>query len=103
MKRDKVVYLHKRKCDSQVFYVGMGNESRAFDFNYRNTFWHKYVKKYGEPDVEIIKDNLTKNEACKLEIKLIRKYGRRIKGNGRLVNISSGGEIPFGGQEKQVP
>ena len=100
---DKVVYLHKRKSDNKVFYVGMGYKKRAYDFNGRNKFWRNYVKKYGNPVVEIYKDNLTKEEACKVEINLIKKYGRRSKGKGYLVNLSSGGEIGCkGANDKRV-
>ena len=45
---DKVVYLHRRKLDNKVFYVGMGYKKRAYDFSSRNKFWINYVKKYGE-------------------------------------------------------
>ena len=100
---DKVVYLHKRKSDNKVFYVGMGFKKRASDFSSRNKFWHNYVKKYGKPLVEIYKDNLTREEACKIEIKLIKKYGRIISGKGHLVNLSTGGEIGLkGANEKRV-
>jgi hypothetical protein len=100
---DKVVYLHRRKLDNKVFYVGIGYEKRAYDFIGRNKFWHNYVKKYGEPLVEIYKDNLTKEEACKIEVNLIKKYGRRIRGKGHLVNLSSGGEMgTIGVNEKRV-
>lgn len=102
MKGDKVVYLHRRKSDNKVFYVGIGVKTRPYDFKSRSRFWFNYVNKYGEPNVEIVKDNLTKRDASKLEIELIRKYGRRIKGKGGLVNISKGGECSFGGLEKQV-
>jgi predicted GIY-YIG superfamily endonuclease len=100
---DKVVYLHRRKLDNKVFYVGIGYEKRAYDFIGRNKFWHNYVKKYGEPLVEIYKDNLTKEEACKIEVNLIKKYGRRSRGKGHLVNLSSGGEMgTIGVNEKRV-
>ena len=100
---DKVVYLHRRKLDNKVFYVGLGYEKRAYDFVCRNKFWHNYVKKYGKPLVEIYKDNLTKKEACKIEVNLIKKYGRRSIGKGHLVNLSSGGEMgTFGVNEKRV-
>ncbi len=100
---NKVVYLHKRKSDNKVFYVGMGYKKRAYDFNGRNKFWHNYVKKYGNPVVEIYKDNLTKEEACKIEVNLIKKYGRRISGKGYLVNLSIGGEMgTIGANEKRV-
>ena len=100
---DKVVYLHRRKLDNKVFYVGLGYEKRAYDFVYRNKFWHNYVKKYGKPLVEIYKDNLTKKEACKIEVNLIKKYGRRSRSKGHLVNLSSGGEMgAFGVNGKRV-
>ena len=35
-----------------------------------------------EPLVEIYKDKLTKKEACKIEVNLIKKYGRRSRGKG---------------------
>ncbi|MCP4487555.1 MAG: hypothetical protein GY820_09600 [Gammaproteobacteria bacterium] len=100
---DKVVYLHRRKLDNKVFYVGIGYEKRAYDFVGRNKFWHNYVKKYGKPLVEIYKDNLTKKEASKIEVNLIKKYGRRSRGKGHLVNLSSGGEMgTIGVNEKRV-
>jgi len=100
---DKVVYLHRRKLDNKVFYVGIGYKKRAYDLSARNKFWHRYVKKYGEPLIEIYKDNLSKEEACKIEINLIKKYGRRSRGKGHLVNLSSGGEMgTIGANEKKV-
>jgi hypothetical protein len=100
---DKVVYLHKRKSDNKVFYVGMGYKKRAYDFSSRNKFWINYVKKYGNPIVEIYKENLKKEDACKIEIKLIEQYGRRIDGKGNLVNLSTGGEMgTIGANEKRV-
>jgi predicted GIY-YIG superfamily endonuclease len=100
---DKVVYLHRRKLDNKVFYVGIGNKKRPYDFSNRNNFWNNYVKKYGKPFVEIYKNNLTKEDACKIEIDLIKKYGRRCNGSGHLVNLSIGGEIGFkGSNDKRV-
>lgn len=93
--RNKVVYLHRRKSDKEVFYVGMGGEYRPYQFHkpHRNNYWCNYVKKYGEPIVEVIKRNLTKQEAFKLEKELIKKYGRKIKNKGSLVNITEGGDF----------
>lgn len=100
---DKVVYLHRRKLDNKVFYVGIGYKKRAYDFSSRNKFWINYVKKYGNPIVEIYKENLKKEDACKIEIKLIKQYGRRINGKGHLVNLSTGGEMgTIGANEKRV-
>ncbi len=100
---DKVVYLHRRKLDNKVFYVGIGYKERAYNFYGRNKFWKNYVKKYGNPSVEIYKDNLSIQDACRIEVNLIKKYGRRSKGKGHLVNLSSGGEIGLEGvNEKRI-
>lgn len=89
-KKDKVVYIHKRKEDGQIFYVGMGTIKRPYSFTNRNKMWNKYVEKYGKPDVEIVRGYLTKDEALILERKLIAKYGLRIYGKGYLVNGNYG-------------
>tara|TARA_R110000796_G_scaffold242194_1_gene364184 strand:+ start:376 stop:720 length:345 start_codon:yes stop_codon:yes gene_type:complete len=88
--KDKVVYIHKRKKDGQVFYVGMGSIKRPYSFTNRNSMWKKYVEKNGKPEVQIVKGYLTKEEAYKLETKLIIKYGLRIYGKGYLVNCNYG-------------
>lgn len=89
MKNSKVVYLHKKKTDSSVFYVGMGELKRAY-CKQRSKWWNKVVKKYGYI-VEIYKDGLTQEEAFKLEIELIEKYGRIDLKNGQLINQTIGG------------
>ena len=89
-KRDKVVYIHKRKKDGQVFYVGMGSIKRPYSSSNRNSMWNKYVEKYGKPEVKIVRGYLTKDEALILERKLIAKYGLKIYGKGNLVNLNYG-------------
>ena len=90
---NKVVYIHRKKTNGEVFYVGMGNKDRPYQSNLgdRSIFWHKVVNKHGH-SVEIIKEGLTKRAAFDLEIKLIKKYGRRDKGLGTLVNLTDGGD-----------
>ena len=100
--RNKVVYLHRSQKNNKVFYVGIGCEKRPYDFKSRNNFWLNYVKKYGEPIVEIFKYNLTKKEAFEIEVNLIKKYGRRSKNKGYLVNICKGGLGWGSGNEKRV-
>jgi predicted GIY-YIG superfamily endonuclease len=89
------LYYHKNPLTKDLFYIGIGTNKRAWDFTSgRNPHYKNYIKKYGEPLVDIIKENLTKKEACSLEIKLISKYGRKgIETDGILLNKSSGGEI----------
>lgn len=40
----------------------------------------------------IVYDNLTWEDACKIEVELIAKYGRVDLGTGTLVNLTAGGE-----------
>jgi len=88
------LYFHLNPTTKEVFYIGIGsNKYRPTNFSERNPIWKHYVKKHGEPIVEIVHSNLTKEEACCLEIKYIKQYGRKnTDPNGILVNISEGGE-----------
>ena len=95
--RGKCVYLHRNHKTKEVFYVGIGVETRAKDFSKRSIFWSNYKNKYGV-EVDIIKKGLSSSKAQSLEVKLIKKYGRRDLGTGSLVNLSNGGEgiVPRG-------
>jgi hypothetical protein len=95
---NKVVYLHRKSTDNSVFYVGIGNLSRAYS-KQRSKWWSRVVDKYGYT-VEIFKDGLTLDEACNLEIELIKEYGRRDLKNGQLVNQTDGGITTKGLSEK---
>jgi len=89
------LYYHKNPITEELFYIGIGTNKRAWDFTSgRNSHYKNYIKKYGEPIVDIIKENLTKEEACSLEIKLISEYGRKgIDSKGILLNKSIGGDV----------
>jgi hypothetical protein len=89
MKNNKVVYLHKKKTDESVFYVGMGNLKRAY-CKQRPEWWNRVVNKYGYI-IEIYKDGLTQEQAFELEIELIDRYGRIDLKNGQLINQTKGG------------
>lgn len=91
-----VVYLHKRKDNKEVFYVGIGKtERRAYRVDQRNRYWRNIYKKHGHI-VEIIFDNISWEEACRREIDLILKYGRKDLGTGNLCNMTAGGEGGYG-------
>lgn len=91
-----VVYLHKRKDNKEVFYVGIGKtERRAYRVDQRNRYWRNIYKKHGHI-VEIIFDNISWEEACRREIDLILKYGRKDLGTGTLCNMTAGGEGAYG-------
>jgi len=95
--RGKCVYLHRNPKTKEVFYVGIGVETRAKDFSKRSIFWSNYKNKYGI-EVDIIKKGLSSKKAQNIEVELIKKYGRRDLGTGSLVNLSHGGEgiVPRG-------
>jgi len=80
------VYLHRRASDESVFYVGKGNRWRENSKAGRNKHWHHTVAKHGLI-VEIVARDLTNEEACNMERKLISNYGI-----DNLVNYTLGGE-----------
>lgn len=88
-----VVYLHRRKDNNEVFYVGIGNDiKRAFDTkNRKNKHWKNIVTKYGYI-VEIVEENLSWFDACIKEKELIKNYGRYDINEGTLVNMTDGGD-----------
>lgn len=86
-----VIYKHIRLDTNEVFYIGMGNTERPYIKQNRNTHWKRIVKKHGYR-VEIIMDNLCREQAYQIEIMLISQYGRKDQGMGTLVNLGDGGE-----------
>jgi len=90
-----IVYLHKTLDKNEIFYVGIGKDkSRASSTRNRNKYWHNIVKKHGFY-YDILFEELTWEDCCKIEIELISQYGRRIDG-GILCNISLGGDGVLG-------
>jgi len=86
------IYKHTRKDTGDVFYIGIGKtKRRATDRNNRNDRWTKVVNKVGF-EVEIIQDGLDWDTACEMEKKLIKEYGRADLGEGKLVNMTDGGD-----------
>lgn len=80
------VYQHKRLKDGSIFYIGKGTNGRLNSDGRRNQHWHNIVKKDGGFTAEIIKDNLTNEEALKLEVKVISEIGLT-----NLTNMTEGG------------
>lgn len=87
-KNNSCVYLHTRS-DDVVFYVGIGHHKRPYEEYNRNIHWKRTTEKYGYT-VTILHQNLTWEQACALEIELIKKY-RAISGD-KLCNATAGGE-----------
>lgn len=94
-RQDICVYFHRKLTNREVFYVGIGVPERPDSFRGRNKFWRSTVKKHGYY-TEVISENLTWDEACKIEIYWIAKIGRRNKGLGPLVNLTDGGDGSLG-------
>lgn len=85
------VYLHRKKSDGKVFYVGKGRGKRSTSKSNRNKHWKNTVAKHGYT-VELYATGLQEWYALELEIELISKYGRIDNGTGCLVNWTDGGE-----------
>ena len=96
--REHYVYTHSNPKTKEIFYIGIGKGNRAWNKGAgRNKFWDNYVNKHGF-EVELVAENLTRNQAGKLEMDLIAHLGRRqIDEGGVLVNRSTGGDGGSGG------
>jgi len=87
----KYVYIHRNRHSLEPFYIGIGNKKRAYDFNSRSNAWKNYIQLNGKPIVEIFCATETIKDAEKIEIDLIKKYGRKDLNNGNLINGNNGG------------
>lgn len=82
------VYVHMKGTDDSVFYVGKGCKYRSTSKNGRSEYWRRIVEKHGLV-VEIVKNNMTFEEANAYEVYLIAK----LKQEGcNLCNLTNGGE-----------
>ena len=81
------VYLHIRKSDGRVFYVGKGCGSRAWHTKNRSNYWNN-IAVNSEYDVKIVAHKLPENESLLLEKKLIEEF------RDSICNLTSGGESP---------
>ena len=87
---DFYVYLHRRATDGSVFYVGKGCKQRAWWEFGRSEYWNRIKNKHGFV-VEILKDEMSENDAHMLEIETIKTIGRE-----NLCNHTDGGEGMYG-------
>jgi hypothetical protein len=86
-------YLHIRNDTGEVFYVGLGAESRAKALINRNIHWKRIVEKHGY-SIKYLGDRSVE-EAKALEKSLIKIFGRRDLKTGLLVNMTDGGDGVF--------
>lgn len=88
------VYKHTREDKNEIFYIGIGcskNFKRAYEKYKRNNIWYKITNKTSF-SVEILNENLSKEEASIMEINLIKEIGRIDLGTGTLSNMTNGGD-----------
>lgn len=86
------VYIHRKKTNGEVFYVGKGCGKRAWSKGDRSKFWKDVALKYGFT-VEIYINDVQEWYAYEVERELISYYGRRDIGTGSLVNMTNGGGL----------
>jgi hypothetical protein len=90
-----VVYRHTHD-DGTIFYIGIGKRlKRAYTKDRRSPIWKYAVNKYGL-NVEVLHDDVSWEDACKIEMDLIKQYGRKAFGEGTLVNLTEGGDGQLG-------
>jgi hypothetical protein len=88
MSKTFLVYQHLRKDTGAIFYVGKGTPKRAVSSVGRNKHWKSIVKKSDGFSVEIVFNNLSEDDAFRLEAELILAY----RSSGlKLANVADGG------------
>lgn len=89
------VYMHTNKINGKK-YIGITCQKPEYRWNngqgYHDTYFGNAIEKYGWDNFihEIIKEELSQEEACKLEITLIENLETTNRSKG--YNISTGGE-----------
>jgi hypothetical protein len=81
-------YAHARKTDGRIFYIGKGQDKRAYSESNRNRYWRNVVAKHGHT-VQILREWNSEKEAFDHEVRMITQY--RSMGYA-LVNMTNGGE-----------
>lgn len=94
------VYIHFNRINSKR-YIGITKQKpqerwgrNGHRYKKSNPFFYNAIEKYGWDNFDhiIYKTNLTKEDACDIEIKLIKKYKTQNKQFG--YNLESGGSAP---------
>jgi len=90
------VYRHLRLDKNEPFYIGIGCKKdfqRAYETSdeKRNPIWMKIFKKT-QIQVEILFEDLTKEQASFKEQEFIKMYGRIDLNTGTLCNMTDGGD-----------
>ena len=83
---NKVVYVHRKKSNGEIYYVGMGSRKRALHKHRKNKHWRNITDKHG-CEVDILYEGLTTEDAYELEEFIIETIGL-----DNLTNRTSGGD-----------
>lgn len=84
-KKDFYVYVHYKKSDGAIFYIGKGKDDRYLSKYNRNQYWKNIVNKHGFKS-KIIKKNMSEQCALVLEKIIIGMIGKE-----KLANLVDGG------------
>lgn len=85
------VYCHIRPDTNKIFYIGKGQNKRAWKTYGRNRHWKNVVNKSGGFITKLLIENITEPSAFVFEKIFIRLIGRE-----NLCNLTDGGEGPSG-------
>jgi hypothetical protein len=97
--------------DDPYFYIGKGRARRAYEhlcpsFYCKDLPFYRKIKsmldKNVQPEVTIIENNLSEQEAHELEIELIKDYGKRNNNTGCLLNLTDGGDGIVGLKKSEI-
>jgi hypothetical protein len=87
------IYRHIRLDTNEPFYIGIGSGDtykRAFSKLNRSSYWIT-ISKSGYK-VDILMDNLSRDQASEKEKEFIKLYGRQDLKTGSLCNLTLGGD-----------
>lgn len=99
------IYIYYKPNNMEPFYVGYGKNNRKYHHlneaiknpgqksgEHKLNIIRKILKNNETPIIEVLKENLSREEACELEVKLISEIGRIDLGTGPLTNKTQGGD-----------
>lgn len=84
--RQFYVYVHRRKSDNRIFYVGKGMGERLTKYDNRNIHWRRIVAKHGFTAHKVSGD-MPEHCALSFERAMIAAIGRK-----SLCNMTNGGD-----------
>ena len=84
-----IYYIYKHTFPNGILYIGKGKHRRAYCLSNRNKYYNHLLEKYGNPNIEILLDNLCEEEAFNKEMETIKECKEK---KFILCNLTNGGE-----------